>query len=50
MRLRIFPCWVMGHMFRLKPGDKEMLVCQRCGKEELLLFKQMRDKADNPWT
>ncbi len=24
-------CRVMGHMFRTKPGDKDMLVCQRCG-------------------
>ena len=49
VRLRNFPCWVMGHMFRVKPGDKEMLVCQRCGKQELLAMKRMRDNTDRPW-
>ena len=48
VRLRNFPCWVMGHMYRRKPGDKEMLVCQRCGKQELLAMKRMRDNADRP--
>lgn len=50
MRLRNFPCWIMGHIFRTKPGDKDMLVCQRCGAQELRWTKQMRDKADNPWS
>ena len=49
MRLRNFPCWVMGHTFRVKAGDKQMLVCQRCGTQELLAMKQMRDNADRPW-
>jgi hypothetical protein len=41
MRLRNFPCWIMGHMYRHKPGDKEMLVCQRCGHQELWTTKKM---------
>lgn len=49
MRLRNFPCWVMGHMFRVKAGDNQMLVCQRCGKQELLAMKRMRDNTDRPW-
>lgn len=49
MRLRNVPCWFMGHMFRVKPGDKEMLVCQRCGKQELAAIKRMRDNTDRPW-
>ena len=51
--VKIWPlsCHVMGwHQFRRKPGDKEMLVCQRCGKQELVWTKRMRDKADNPWS
>lgn len=24
MRLRNFPCWVMGHMYLHKPGDKDL--------------------------
>ena len=39
----------MGHMFRVKPGDKDMLVCQRCGKRELAAMKRMRDDTDRPW-
>jgi hypothetical protein len=39
----------MGHTFRVKAGDKQMLVCQRCGTQELLAMKQMRDNADRPW-
>lgn len=50
MRLRNFPCWVMGHMFRVKPGDKDMLVCQRCGVQELVWTKRMRDKASDHWS
>ena len=42
MRLRNFPCWVMGHMYRHKSGDKELLVCQRCGHQELLATRQLR--------
>ncbi len=49
MRLRNFPCWVMGHMFRVKPGDKGMLVCQRCGTQELVMMKQLRDDVGRPW-
>jgi hypothetical protein len=51
--VKIWPlsCRVMGwHQFRRKPGDKEILVCQRCGKQELVWTKRMRDKADNPWS
>jgi len=42
MRLRNFPCWVLGHEYRHKPGDKHMLVCQRCGHQELMATWQMR--------
>ena len=49
MRLRNIGCWVMGHMFRVKAGDKEMLICQRCGKQELVTIKRMRDNTDRPW-
>ena len=38
--MRNFPCWVMGHMYRPKPGDREMLVCQRCGHQELWTTKK----------
>ncbi|WP_374969251.1 hypothetical protein [Terrabacter sp. BE26] len=50
MRLRNYPCWVLGYMLRVKPGDKDVLVCQRCGAQELWWMKRMRDKADNLWS
>jgi hypothetical protein len=49
MRLRNFPCWVMGHVYRRQPGDKDVIVCQRCHSRELLAVKLMRDSADRPW-
>ena len=49
MNLRNFPCWVLGHMYRVKAGDKEMLACQRCGAQELAWRKRLNDKATNPW-
>lgn len=51
--VKIWPlsCHVMGwHQFRRKPGDKDMLVCQRCGRQEMAWTKRMRDKANNPWS
>lgn len=42
MHLRNFPCWVMGHTYLHKPGDKDMLVCRRCGHQELVVIRQMR--------
>jgi hypothetical protein len=35
-------------MYRVKPGDKDMLVCRRCGKQELAAMKRRRDNADRP--
>ena len=49
MRLRNVPCWVLGHMYRVKPGDKDMLACQRCGAQELAWRKRLNDKATSPW-
>ena len=50
MRLQNFPCWALGHMYRVKAGDKDMLVCQRCGARELVWRKRLNDRATSPWT
>ena len=48
-RLHHVPCWFLGHTYRHTPGDTAVLTCTRCGSRELLVVKQIRDHAQQPW-
>jgi hypothetical protein len=49
--VKIWPlsCHLMGwHQFRRKTGDKDMLVCQRCGQQELVWTKRCAIRPTAP--